>query len=60
MLNQMRLTGEFTAATDHTGTINGLPLLLVNNLSGQEPRIQLDATSNGTGNSFTFHIDNDS
>jgi autotransporter-associated beta strand protein len=59
MLNQMRLTGEFTAATDYTGTINGRPLVLVSNLGGQEPRIQLDATSSGTGNSFTFHIDND-
>jgi hypothetical protein len=59
MLNQVRLTGDFTAAMDRTGTIKGYPLLLVNNLNGQGPRIQLDATSSGTSNSFTFYIDND-
>jgi len=73
MLNQLRLTGNFTGGTNRMGTITGGPLsqtingnnpgngqtlLLVKSLSGQLPRLQLDATSSGTSASFTFRVAN--
>ena len=58
MLNEIRLTGNFTGSNNHSGTINGNALLFVSNLDGQLPRLQLDATSNGTGTGFAFVLNN--
>ncbi len=58
MLNQLRLNGNLNAAENHVGTINGNPLLLVNNLAGQAPQIQLTAGSLNA-NRFTFNVHNE-
>jgi autotransporter-associated beta strand protein len=58
MLNQIRLTGNFTGAADQSGTINGNALLFVKNLDGQLPRLQLDSTSATPGPKFTHRLDN--
>jgi autotransporter-associated beta strand protein len=58
MLNQVQLTGAFGGGAAQSGTVNGNGLLLVKNLSGQAPRIQLDATTSGAA-SFTFNLNNE-
>jgi autotransporter-associated beta strand protein len=59
MLNQIRLSGDFTSAVSRNGTINGNALLFVDSLSGAAPQIRLDATSTGTAADFTFQVDNE-
>ncbi len=59
MLNQFRLTGNFTGATSHQGTINGNAVLFVKSLTGQLPSVLLDATASGTPAGFTFEIQNE-
>lgn len=56
MLNQLQMTGNFTGAASHQGTINGNNLLFVRSLSGQLPRIRLDATASGTPATFAFQF----
>ncbi len=56
MLNEMRLTGAFGGGANQTGTINGNPMLFTKNLSGNGPKIRLDATAIG-GQKFGFTID---
>ncbi len=59
MLNQIRMTGDFSGLSHRSGTVNGNALLLVESLDGQLPRIQLDATSTNVATQFTFHLDNE-
>lgn len=59
MLNQMRLTGSFSGAADHSGTINGNALLFVKDLDGQLPQVRLDATASAPGPQFTFQLGNE-
>jgi autotransporter-associated beta strand protein len=59
MLNELRLTGDFTGAASRQGLINGNAVLFVKSLSGALPQIRLDATSNGINSSFAFEIDNE-
>ncbi len=72
MLNQMWLTGSFSGGLSRTATINGGPLnktingsntttptsdlLFAKSLTGQLPRLQLDATSSGTSARFKFQV----
>jgi autotransporter-associated beta strand protein len=56
MVNEIRLTGNYTSQATWAGGPNGNPLLLVNNLSGASPKIRLDATSSGTAARFQFQI----
>ena len=72
MLNQMWFTGDFAALQSHghdqwrrtlNSAINGnntvtsaSNLLFVKSLTGQLPRLQLDATASGTPAGFTFQI----
>jgi autotransporter-associated beta strand protein len=58
MLNQLQLGGSFGASQAQSGAITGLPLLFVNSLSGQTPKIQLDATTTSQAN-FTFNLNNE-
>jgi autotransporter-associated beta strand protein len=56
MLNQVQFTGSFGGGSSQSGTVSGMGLLFTNNLSGQAPRIELDATSSGGPASFTFNL----
>jgi autotransporter-associated beta strand protein len=56
MLNEMRLTGNFTGTFSTFADIQNRPVLFVNNLSGQAPKLRLDATSSGTNAKFQFQI----
>jgi autotransporter-associated beta strand protein len=58
MLNQVQLSGTFGGGAAQSGTVGGNALLFVKNLSGQAPRIQLDATS-GVAAGFTFNLNNE-
>ena len=66
MLNQLRLSGEFSGTANRTGNVKGNTaafqgntLLLVKSLSGALPQLRLDATSSGTNFGFTFQVSND-
>jgi autotransporter-associated beta strand protein len=59
MLNQLRLSGNFTDGTSRQGTINGNALLFVKSLTGQLPQIALDATASGTPANFNFSLQNE-
>jgi autotransporter-associated beta strand protein len=59
MLNQLRLTGNFTGATSRQALITDRALLLTKSLSGTGPQIRLDATSSGTAARFRFEIHNE-
>jgi hypothetical protein len=59
MLNQLRLTGNFTGATARQAQITDRALLLTKSLSGAAPQIRLDATSSGTAARFRFEIHNE-
>lgn len=59
MLNELRLTGNFSGASAHQGNITGNAVLFVTNLSGGLPTIRLDATASGTPAGFKFRIDNE-
>jgi autotransporter-associated beta strand protein len=56
MVNEIRLTGNFTSPIPFAGGPSGNPLLFVDNLTGASPKIRLDATSSGTGARFQFQI----
>jgi autotransporter-associated beta strand protein len=58
MLNEVRFRGNFNAAVDRSATLFENALLLVNNLSGRQARITLDANEIGTGK-YTFNINMD-
>ena len=58
MLNQLRFTGNFTDTVNRVGQSTGFALIFVKDLNGNAPRIQLDATSSGTGAKFEFRLDN--
>ena len=57
MLNQVQFTGNFGGGAAQSGTVGGNPLLLVKDLNGNAPRIQLDATTAGAA-TFTFNLNN--
>lgn len=59
MLNEIRFTGNFTGTTGRSGKVQDNALLLVKNLSGQNPRLRLDATSSGTNARFQFLLFNE-
>ncbi len=59
MLNDLRLTGNFTGLAAQQGNLAGNAVLFVKNLSGGLPQIRLDATSSGTSANFRFQIDNE-
>jgi autotransporter-associated beta strand protein len=59
MLNEFRFTGEFDGSTSRQGQLTGNAVLFVKNLSGEGPKIRLDATASGTSSNFTFQIDNE-
>ena len=59
MLNQLRLTGNFTGAANRQGTINGNAVLFVKSLTDQLPQIVLDATASGTPAGFNFVLQNE-
>lgn len=59
MLNQLRLTGTFSGAANHQGTLNGNALLFVKSLTGALPQIRLDATDSGGAAKFAFHLQNE-
>jgi len=56
MLNQLRFTGSFGGSVSLSGSISGEPLLLVNNLDGESPKIMIDATSQAGNVSFSFVV----
>jgi autotransporter-associated beta strand protein len=58
MLNEVQFSGNFGGGTSQSGTVNGNALLLVKNLNGQGPRIQLDTTAAGAAG-FTFNLNNE-
>lgn len=59
MANQINLVSATSALTaPHTATINGQPVLLTNDLDGNGPQINLDATD-ATPKTFTFKVDHD-
>jgi autotransporter-associated beta strand protein len=58
MLNELRFTGEFGGAAPATARVHGLPLLLVESLSGRTARLALHATGN-VEPAFTFEVAND-
>ena len=58
MLNELRFDGTFSGGVNRSGTINGNDVLLVDNLQGQGPTIQLNSTK-ASGAEFTFNIDTD-
>ena len=57
MLNQLRLSGNFTGATNQTGSITGNQMLFVKSLTGALPQIRLDATGTSAAK-FTFNSSN--
>jgi autotransporter-associated beta strand protein len=59
MLNQLRFTGDYGGAINHSGTINGNALLFVNNLDGGAPQIRLEATGTSAASRFSFQLDNE-
>jgi autotransporter-associated beta strand protein len=59
MLNELRLTGDFNGLAGQQGNLTGNAVLFVKNLSGQLPRIRLDATSSGTSAKFGFQVNNE-
>ena len=59
MTNQINLASATAAlGAERTGTINGLPVLMSNNLSNGAPEINLDATD-AVADRFTFNLDLD-
>jgi autotransporter-associated beta strand protein len=58
MLNEFRFTGNFNGTANRQGQLTGLAVLFVKNLSGEGPKIRLDATAS-TSSNFTFQIDNE-
>jgi autotransporter-associated beta strand protein len=58
MLNEVRLRGNFTSSTARSATLSGIPLMMVNNLSGRQPRIGLDANRSATAD-YTFSVNMD-
>jgi autotransporter-associated beta strand protein len=59
MLNQMRLTGDFQGTVNRQGSLTGLPVLFVKSLTGQLPKIRLDAVANSSPANFTFQVNNE-
>ncbi len=59
MVNEIRLTGNFTNPFPFAGGPSGNPLLFVDSLTGALPKIRLDATSSGTAARFQFQIHTD-
>jgi autotransporter-associated beta strand protein len=59
MLNEIRLTGNFTGTNTFFGKIQDNSLIFVKNLAGDGPKIRLDATSSGTQAHFDFLITNE-
>jgi autotransporter-associated beta strand protein len=58
MLNQLRFAGIFAGAENAQATVNGNALLMVKNLYGQLPRLQVDAKQSQAPD-FTFQLDNE-
>ncbi|MCC6494488.1 MAG: sulfatase-like hydrolase/transferase [Pirellulales bacterium] len=58
MLSELRFNGSFSGAANRSGTLFGYPLMFVKNLSGQNPRLVLDATRQGA-NQFAFNVNMD-
>ena len=59
MLNEFRLTGNFAGAASRTGTINGNAVILTKSLTGQLPRISLDASAGVGAATFAFNLNNE-
>ncbi len=55
MLNQIRLSGEFSGTTSRSATIDGNDLLFVDDLDGNAPVIRLDATRTTVAN-FAYNL----
>jgi autotransporter-associated beta strand protein len=58
MLNEIRLQGVFNGGANRNATLNGKPLMFVNNLSGGAPTLRLDATQTGAFQ-YTYNVDMD-
>jgi autotransporter-associated beta strand protein len=58
MLNEVRLRGDFTGLTARSATLSGIPLMMVDNLSGRQARIGLDANRSATAD-YTFNVNMD-
>lgn len=58
MANELRFTGSFSGGVDRTGTVNGTAMVLVKNLMGGGPKVQITATSTGANN-FAFTLANE-
>jgi autotransporter-associated beta strand protein len=58
MLNELRFDGQFTGATNLSGTLTGYPLLFVKNLNGVNPKIRLNNSSSVASN-FAFNVNMD-
>ncbi|MBA3483937.1 MAG: sulfatase-like hydrolase/transferase, partial [Pirellulales bacterium] len=58
MLNELRLEGAFSGAANRMATIEGNPLMLVNNLAGKAPGLRLDATQAGSF-AYTYQVNLD-
>lgn len=58
MLNELRFEGEFSGSSALQGTVQGNPLMFVNDLSGQKPQLLLGSTNN-TAHEYVFNLDLD-
>jgi autotransporter-associated beta strand protein len=58
MLNQLRLSGDFSGDADQSATLAGYPLMFTNSLSGGTPQIVCDATA-AVANKFTYNVNMD-
>jgi autotransporter-associated beta strand protein len=59
MLNEIRLTGNFTGQSNFFGKIQDNSVIFVKSLVGEGPKIRLDATSSGTAARFDFLVTNE-
>jgi autotransporter-associated beta strand protein len=58
MLNEVRLRGNHTGSTARSATLSGNALMLVDNLSGRQARLGLDANRSATSD-YTFNVNMD-
>ncbi|RIK87970.1 MAG: hypothetical protein DCC67_01280 [Planctomycetota bacterium] len=57
MLNEIRLEGTFSGSANRKATIDGKPLLLVNDLQGKPPTLRLDAMQAAGQFTYTYNVD---
>jgi autotransporter-associated beta strand protein len=58
MLNEVRFRGNHTGSTARSATLHGNPIMLVDNLTGRQARIGLDA-NRSAGSDYTFNLNMD-